>query len=160
MKSAPSIVSPKAGRIDVVAQGNDNAVWHLYFDGGWSQWVSLGGIVTATPTCWWWDTKAFHVFARGTDNQVWHKYFDWFDKDGIGRWHNPLNRDDHAGWGNDVPAHPKGGIYSAPVAVGSGGGKIDIFARAANAEVWNMRWAPNWQTWKPILVNSVFYPAT
>lgn len=163
MKSAPSIASPKPGRIDIVAQGGDDQVWHLYYDNSaWSpQWDSLGGTVTATPTCCWWGTDTFHVFARATDFQLYHKYFDWSDKDGHGRWHNPNNPADNVGWANDAPAHPKGGISSAPVAVVDSSRRVDIFARGGGAEAWNIRWASGtgWQQWKPIRINSVFYPA-
>ncbi|MDP9120278.1 MAG: hypothetical protein M3O15_02760 [Acidobacteriota bacterium] len=149
MASAPSVVAPAPGRIDVVAQGNDNAVWHLYYDQGWSpQWESLGGIVTFAPTCcWWWNTptSVFHVFAVGQDGQLWHKYFDngWND------------------WTNDPPAHPNGVISSAPVAVVAGKNRVDVFARAAGAEVWKVGWTQEtgWQGWIELKINSVFYPA-
>lgn len=156
MKSAPSVAVNTAGRFDVVAQGNDNKVWHLTYapPAGWSQWNSLGGSVNAAPTCCWWGASVLHVFARGDNNQVWHKYFDW--SGGFGNWHNPLNPADHSGWGNDVPAHPNGGIMSAPVAVAGAAERVDIFAGGVGAEVWSMAWtsATGWQEWKPVHINS------
>jgi hypothetical protein len=166
IKSAPSVVAPSDSRIDIVVLGNDNHVYHLFYKStsGWAKnWELLGGDVTAAPTCCWlnWsDTPTdiqptFHVFARGTDNQIWHRYFDK-----SGGWHNPNNPADNLGWGNDVPAHPKGGIYSAPVAVVDSPGQLNIFAGSGGAEVWNVRWTKDeWQNWKPIRINNVFYPA-
>jgi hypothetical protein len=156
LKSAPSAVAPSASRIDIVVQGKDDQVYHLFYEGGWSKtWEPLGGIVTARPTCCWSDNRFFHVFARGTDSQIYHKYFDTESK----HWHNPDNPGDHQGWGKDVPAHPKGGIYSAPVAVVDSPGRIDLFAGTGGAEIWNMRWTGGWQNWKPISVKGVSYPA-
>ena len=159
IKSAPSVVSPKAGRFDIVVQGNDNHIYHLSWDGesgGWFPWEDLNGQATAVPTCCWWGYETFHVFARGTDGQIWHKYYDWSSR----KWHNPHNPADNLGWGNDVPAHPNGMISSAPVAVVDLEGRVDIFAKAFGAEVWNVRWnGTNWESWKPIFINSVSYPA-
>jgi hypothetical protein len=150
MKSAPSVASLRAGRLDVVAQGSNNEVWHLVYENGWQSWSSIGGIVTSRPTCCWWDNSTFHVFVRGQDNNVWHRYFDW--SDGQGKWHN---------WMNDVPVHPKGGISSSPICVVDVSGRVDLFARAAGAEIWNTRWTSStgWKPWKDILINSVTYPA-
>jgi hypothetical protein len=151
LSSKPSVVSSKAGRIDIVARGSDNAVWHLVYDQGWSQWYSIGGDVISAPTSCWWDTKAFHVFVRGKDGHFWHKYFDWESPDGKGRWYK---------WNNDVPSHPKVSGSSAPDAIFDSSGCVDIFARGAGAEVWNIRWTQStgWQEWKPISISNVFYP--
>jgi hypothetical protein len=138
----------------VVVQGQDNAVWHLYFEQGWSAWESLGGIVTAAPTCcWWWDapTPTFHVFARGQDSQLWHKYFEYVQ--GEGTWQE---------WNNDPPALPGRVMSSAPVAVVAAADTVDVFAGSAGAEVWKTRWIPGstggWQPWISLMINSVEYP--
>lgn len=39
---APSAVSWSEGKIDIFAQGTDNALKHIWFDGSWSGWESLG----------------------------------------------------------------------------------------------------------------------
>jgi hypothetical protein len=160
IKSAPSIGSGKAGTLNILVQGNDNAVWHLPWHTGEAQpkWQALGGQTTAAPTCCWWGNSTFHVFCRGLDNQLWHTYFDWSHPDGMGRWRNPLDPNS-AGWANEAPKHPKG-LSSGPVVVADKNGRVDIFARTPGAEMSVLRWAPEtgWQPLKEIRVNSVFYP--
>ncbi|MEH2385895.1 MAG: hypothetical protein V7K14_08975, partial [Nostoc sp.] len=65
-----------SGRLDVFVRGTDNALWHKWFDGGWSGWESLGGILTSSPTAVSWSYGRIDVFARGTDNALWHQWFD------------------------------------------------------------------------------------
>ena len=36
-------------RIDVFAAGTDSALWHKWYDDGWSDWESLGGVLTRRP---------------------------------------------------------------------------------------------------------------
>jgi hypothetical protein len=63
------------GRLEVLARGTDNALWHIWQtapSNGWSGWASLGGgifdnIVSAQNA----DGR-LEVFARGTDNALWH----------------------------------------------------------------------------------------
>ena len=76
-----------AGRIDVVARGTDNAIWHRFLDssvGTWSPWQSLGGFVTSEPALHAWgdpfiDSVEYEfglkVLARGRDGALWHRAF-------------------------------------------------------------------------------------
>lgn len=159
MKSAPSVAAPAPGRIDVVVQGGDDQVWHLYYHApsGWSQWETLGGTVDSAPTCCWWGFTGFHVFVRGLDGQVWHTYFASDGSRGAG-WYNPDNPA-VSGWGKDVPPHPKGHLTSAPVALADGSSRVTVFAGNAGAEIWTVEWiwGQGWQSWKPVGIHSVSY---
>ena len=74
LSSAPAVVAFVAGssRYDVFARGPDNALWHKWWDTTWSEWESLGGILTSGPAV----TSALDgradVFVRGADGAVWH----------------------------------------------------------------------------------------
>ncbi len=41
----------------------------------WSDWESLGGILTSDPAAVSWDNNRIDVFARGTDSALHHKWW-------------------------------------------------------------------------------------
>jgi hypothetical protein len=46
----PAVVSRPDGQIDLFVRGRDNAAWHrTYRAGKWSEWKSLGGVLTSGP---------------------------------------------------------------------------------------------------------------
>lgn len=50
--SKPTIASPSSGRLDVFAQGVENALWHDKWVpgvGAWSGWERIGGPITSAP---------------------------------------------------------------------------------------------------------------
>ncbi|HEX8091047.1 MAG TPA: hypothetical protein VF762_19490, partial [Blastocatellia bacterium] len=165
MKSAPAVASPvTGGRIDIVAQGQDNRIYHLSYDRSsntWApQWHDLHSTSTSAPTLCWWGTNTLHVFTRGLDKRVWHKYFDWSQEGGVGGWHNPNNYKDDVGWGDDAGAPPNSVTHSSPVAVSVKPGVIDLFAVGWNMAVWHSRWdGSSWQKWNPIYIKNKLYPA-
>ena len=55
------------GRLDVFARGTDNALWHKWYDGGWLDWESLGGVIASDPSAVSWGHGRIDVFARGTN---------------------------------------------------------------------------------------------
>lgn len=65
-----------SGRLDIFACGQDNALWHKWYDGRWSDWESLGGVITSDPGAVSWGNGRIDVFARGQDNALWHKWYD------------------------------------------------------------------------------------
>jgi hypothetical protein len=64
------------GRLDVFARGTDDALWHKWYDGRWSDWVSLGGTLTSDSAAVSWDRRRIDVFVRGSDHALWHKWYD------------------------------------------------------------------------------------
>ena len=65
------------GRLEVFAQGTDNALWHIWQtapNNGWSGWASLGGTITSEPEVARNADGRLEVFARGTDNALWHMW--------------------------------------------------------------------------------------
>jgi hypothetical protein len=60
----------------VFVRGGDNRLWHKWYQGGWSGWEPLGGVLASGPAATAWSVGRFDVFVRGTDNQLWHKWYD------------------------------------------------------------------------------------
>jgi len=79
VKSGPSACSWGPGRLDIVVQGNDNAVWH-----GWNVspnpawgWESLGKdcVGGLNPAVMSWGPNRLDVFVIASDLNVWHKWY-------------------------------------------------------------------------------------
>ncbi|KJL42547.1 hypothetical protein [Microbacterium trichothecenolyticum] len=129
LNTGPAAASWGPGRLDVVAAGTDNAVWHKWFDGSWHNWESLGGIITADPAISSWGTRRLDIFARGTDNALWHKWFDgsWHDWESLG-----------------------GGLSSGPAAASWGPGRVDVFVRGTDNALWHKWFDGGWSGWESL----------
>lgn len=72
--SGPGVCSYESGRIDVFAQGPENALIHIWLNNGvWSDWDNLGGFVIGAPSpIIWIDGKVIeiNVYTRGKDNRL------------------------------------------------------------------------------------------
>jgi hypothetical protein len=71
------------GRLDLFYRGNDNMLYHKYFDSGaWTpsmtDWESLGAInrLPADITAVSWGPGRLDLFYPGIDGAIYHKYFD------------------------------------------------------------------------------------
>jgi len=129
VKSGPGAASWGHGRLDIVAQGTDNALWHKWFDGGWHEWESLGGEITADPAGASWASGRLDLFARGTDNALWHRWFD-------GSWHN---------WES-----LGGGLSSGPAASSWSNGRLDVFVRGTDNALWHKWFDGSWHNWESL----------
>jgi hypothetical protein len=129
LSSGPDVCSWAQGRLDVFARGADNALWHKWFDGGWSDWESLGGFLTSDPTAVSWSNGRIDVFARGGDNALWHKWFDggWSDWESLG-----------------------GGLSSGPDVCSWAQGRLDVFARGADNALWHKWFDGGWSDWESL----------
>lgn len=88
IESAPAVSSWQRNRLDVFARGQDQGLWHLFWDGSrWSNWESLGGIITSAPAAASWGPNRIDVFAIGQNQSLWHLYWDgsrWSDWEDLG----------------------------------------------------------------------------
>jgi hypothetical protein len=135
--SSSAVVAPASKRLDVYVRGLDNAVWQRRYDGtAWSAWSPLGGVTTyASPAASARrGTSVVDLFVRGADNAVYHRY-----RNGS-TW--------SAGWVS-IGA-PPGGVTSAPAAVSSSGGGIDVFVRGADSAIWRRTWTTSWGPWTSV----------
>jgi len=77
----------------------------------WSNWESLGGVLSSAPDVCSWGPGRLDGFVRGTDNALYHKWYDgrWSDWESLG-----------------------GVLTSDPSAVSWGSGRIDVFVRGSD----------------------------
>ncbi|WP_437721381.1 trypsin-like peptidase domain-containing protein [Sorangium sp. So ce861] len=113
-------------RLVVFAKGSDNAIWHKYYDGGWSSWTSLGGSLTSAPSATLTREGRLTVFAKGSDNAIWHKYYE-------GGW---------SGW-----TSLGGPLASAPAATVTREGRLTVFARGTDNAIWHKYYDGGWSSW-------------
>lgn len=120
LTSAPAAVSWGPNRIDVFVRGQNNSLWHKWWDGSrWSEWEDLGGgVITSGPGAASTASNRLEVFARGANNQLLFRTWN-----GI-TW---------SGWRS-----LGGEITSEPAAVSWGGNRLDVFARGLNNHLWHI----------------------
>jgi hypothetical protein len=101
----------------------------------WSDWESLGGMLTSEPAATLNAPGGLVVFARGTDNAMWHT------------WQNQINGD----WS---PWSSLGGAFtSGPAAALYQDGRLNVFGRGTDNAIWT-KWqtTPNgdWSDWESL----------
>ena len=118
--SDPAAISPEKGRIDLFARGpNDDLLYKRYTSAGWSNWVSLGGVISSGPAVASWNPNRLDVFIRGLNEGLWQNTYDG------STW---------SGW--QLRA---GRFAQKPAAISRAPGKIDVFARGTDNTAWH-RW--------------------
>ena len=75
LTSGPGIAAWAPGRLDIVARGADNTVWHKWFDGAWHGWESLGGGAAGDPAVAAPASGQLGVFVTRTDNNAWFSLY-------------------------------------------------------------------------------------
>jgi hypothetical protein len=177
LTSAPAVSSWQRNRLDVFGRGQNQALWHKWWDGTrWSQWEDLGGVLTSAPAAVSWGPNRIDVFGRGQNQALWHKWWDgrrWSDWEDLGgvltsapavsSW-GP-NRLDVFGRGQNQALWHKwwdgirwsdwedlGGVLtSAPAAVSWGPNRIDVFGRGQNQSLWHKWWdGTRWSQWEDL----------
>jgi hypothetical protein len=125
----PDATTWGGGRIDIVARGTDNAVWHRFYDGAnWGPWESLGGTTYSPPTAVSWGPNRLDVFVAGADRQLWQRAWS------------------PAGWTGWIPL---GGVLtSGPDAASWATNRLDIVARGGDGAVWHRAWGGAWSGWE------------
>ncbi|MDF2520496.1 MAG: hypothetical protein K0R84_1124 [Clostridia bacterium] len=139
LTSGPAVASWQANRLDVFGRGQNNHLWHKWWDGSrWSEWEDLGGILTSAPEAVSWGFNRIDVFGRGQNQSLWHKWWDgtrWSEWEDLGG----------------------GAITSAPAAASTGVNRLEVFARGQNNQLlfrtWNgTRWS-GWQSLDGVLTS-------
>jgi hypothetical protein len=134
--NGPAAASWGPNRLDVFAQGaTDFELKHIWWDGAWSAWESLGGSLTSDPAAVSWGPGTIDVFARGPDNALWHNWYfnGWRGWESMGApvstaWNGtPIH--DNGPWQNLSPP-PGGGLTSKPAVVSTGPGQLTVFVQA------------------------------
>lgn len=177
LTSAADATSWGSDRLDVVARGTDNGLWHRWRDGtNWSGWEPLSGVLTSDPGVVSWGPGRLDIFVRGSDDGLWHKWWDgtawsaWTPLGGIltsgpdvaswgpGRLDIVVRGTDNGLWhrwwdgGAWSEWEPLGGVLSADPAVAAGGGnRLDVFVRGSDNGLWH-RWSTGagWHDWESL----------
>ncbi|MBZ4667057.1 MAG: hypothetical protein JG775_209 [Defluviitaleaceae bacterium] len=133
LTSAPAVASWQPNRLDVFGRGQNNALWHKWWDGSrWSEWEDLGGILTSAPGAESWGRNRIDVFGRGQNNALWHK---WWDGSRWSEW------EDLGG----------GVITSGPGAASTASNRLEVFARGANNQLLFRTWnGITWSGWRSL----------
>jgi hypothetical protein len=124
-----AVCSWAPGRLDVFVRGADNALWHRWYQGGWSRWESLGGVLASDPACVSWGSGRLDVFVQGTDNALWHLWYS-------GGW---------SSWetlGGQLTSAPAGAAWTA--------GRLDIFARLSDGSLGHRWYQGGWSHWESL----------
>jgi GH25 family lysozyme M1 (1,4-beta-N-acetylmuramidase) len=153
-----------SGRLDVFGVGSNSNLYHMYYNGSWSGWENLGGIVSQTPAAVSWGANRVDVFVVNTSNQCEHKWWDsvqWsgyenlggtFAEYGLGASSMTYREIDvfgvgvnstssvydlryNGGWGNWSNTGATG--TSSPSATSWGAGRIDTFVRGSDNACWH-----------------------
>lgn len=177
LTSGPAVASWQPNRLDVFGKGQNNALWHKWWNGiRWSEWEDLGGVLTSSPDAVSWGPNRIDVFGRGQNNALWHKWWngttwsEWEDLGGVltsdpavASWQ--ANRLDVFGRGQNNALWHKwwdgtrwsewedlGGVLtSAPAAVSWGPNRIDVFGRGQNNSLWHKWWnGSSWSQWEDL----------
>jgi hypothetical protein len=95
----------------------------------WSNWESLGGVITAGPGVSSWAGDRLDTFVKGTDNAVYHKWLS-------GGW---------SAW------ESLGGVVDgSPAAVSWASGRIDLFARGMDNALFHKWFDGSWHGWESL----------
>lgn len=132
LTSPAAAASWGAGRIDLFARGQDNALWHRAWDGSaWTGWQGMGGGFTSAPSAISWGSGRVDVFGRGLDNAL---YTDTWNGSAWSGWR---------GLG--------GGLTSAPVVASWGQGRLDVLVRGNDRALWHRAWdGTAWSPWQSL----------
>jgi hypothetical protein len=62
--------------MDIFAKGTDNSLEHLYYEGGWGEWESLGGILIGAPAVASWGAYRLDIFIKSNFANLRQKTYD------------------------------------------------------------------------------------
>ncbi|KAL8714960.1 MAG: hypothetical protein Q9225_006476 [Loekoesia sp. 1 TL-2023] len=128
----PCAVKQSKDRFDVLMVGLAGALYHKVFDGGFKptaegQWKDLGGKWFAALSAVSKGTATTSIYGLGIDNAIWEA--KWNDQ--------PSNKFTNLG----------GTMLEPPVAVSWDEGRVDLFGRGTDAQLWH-RWFDG-KAWHP-----------
>jgi hypothetical protein len=142
-------------------------VWQHPEPGAWTEWESLGGETSASPTLSSMAENNLDIFVPGTDKHVYHKWYSastgWSGYEGVpgvsstsdgpsstswskGRLDLFVRGTDNALW-HTFYSEPSweggwdslgGGLTSAPASSTRGAGKLDVFAKGTDNALWHI----------------------
>ncbi len=181
LTSAPAAAAGSATSEDVFVRGTDGGLWQMHWNGSaFSGWSSLGGGLTADPAAAAQGTTRLDVFVRGTDRALYQRTWNgasWSAWSGLGgtlssgpgasvlagtttldvwvegtdgQLYQRASADGGSSFGPWVALG--GRITSDPAAVSSTAGRIDVFARGSDLQLYHRWWSSGigWSAWEAL----------
>lgn len=140
--SGPDSCSWGSNRMDIVALGYGGAVCHKYYNGSWSSWFTLSGVVgNSSPSICSWGTNRLDAFVRGPSNSIYHNY----STNGGSSW---------TGFTENLGGY----LYSAPDACSWGANRIDLVALGYGGAIVYKYYNGSWSSWYTLGGNFVGEP--
>ncbi len=135
-RSAPTVASWAANRLDLFVQGADHAIWHAWWDGQrWKGWENRGPTIASSPAAASWAPNHVDLFGVGSDGHIWHQQWN-------GRTWTP--------WLSEIGAPPPGiASASSPTVASWAANRLDLFVQGADRAVWHAWWdGQRWNGWE------------
>ena len=164
----PAVASWSAGRLDVFVRGTDHQLWHKWWANGWSGWEPLGAVLASAPAAVASSAGRLDVFVRGTGpSPVAPVVPGWVVGLGTAERHDRRrSRRRRAGppdastSSSAVPTtgcgtsggptagprwEPLGGVLaSGPAAAAWSAGRLDVFVRGTDNQLWHKWYDGSW----------------
>jgi hypothetical protein len=165
-------------RIGVFVTGTNKALYHIWNDGAWSSWQSLGGTLTSSPAATSPASGVIDVYGRGGDGVLWQREYknnawsSWSSLSGqltsgtgpaaSAQDANTLDvfvqGTDNALWYRHYQSGSgwsswnslSGRLTSDPAAVSRSAGKIDVFVRGGDNKLWERSYDNGWEQWTSV----------
>jgi len=134
---SPAVTSWGWGRLDVFVRGNDNTLYHRYYDNGqWSSgWENLGGILSDSPAATSQSSNELDVFVRGVDGALYQKTWNGSSWSGY----------------TDLGGPTGGAFTGAPAATSWGAGRLDVVVRGNDDALWHRSYSGgSWSSWETL----------
>jgi len=132
--SPPTIVSRGSGLLDVFAVDKSGVPQWKSFNGAWSEWQTLGGVLYSAMTVKvtsFFGTKRIDIFALGGADRVYQKTYNGVTN----KWE---------GWTSHGTA-----FDTEPVLASWGSDRLDILCIGKSSDMWHQSW--NGTSWEPSL---------
>jgi hypothetical protein len=166
--------SSSQNTVNLFARSYDLSLIYKSFNNTWSNWQSLGGILSSAPAATSSANGKLNVFVRGSDNALWYKtstngvWSDWQSLGGalssapaVASWGGDrldvfVRGTDNALWhlyfdGSWSAWESLGGVLSSSPSVASwGNGRLDVFARATDNALWHLYFDGSWSAWESL----------
>ena len=143
-KYAPASSSWGQRRVDLFVTGNDNALYHKWWNGKWrpsapsaGPWERFEGFAKSAPAVTSWGNGRIDLFVTGRDCAIYHKWYH-------GKW-NP-SPPSKAKWERFEP--PPGGVVHGPAVASWGKGRLDLFVTGVDGAIYH-KWFIKGRGWLP-----------
>lgn len=131
--SAPTLVAPAPGQLELVARGTDSALWNTtYVNGAWGAWRQVASNpVSSEPALFVWGPADIGLVVLGTDGRLY------------------MNRKLNGQWRAYTPVDPARYFASAPAVCAPAPNRLELFALAADYRLQTGRFDGNaWGSWR------------